>query len=358
MALTRPLRHRLYAATTGCAIVLLGVTFLRAWPSPPQSRANPLTSWTVTIVLPPKLMAAHPATLAVLGVDGKLAPAVRVELSDGQTVTTDRTGRAFFNVPATGEYLLAKGSGASAAALIDPAVAESEPNTATLPPIVSIRDRFWVCGGGLRGRADEDSVTINGQPAVVLAASPVCLVALAAPSAQPGPVTVSAQGLGVQWSAKTTLVALEFVPPTPALKPSQKGQLTVHVRGSEEALRVVAQNQTPEVLRFMRGDTQELITSGGPENSATVAVQAMSSGDFSFSARLLPRPDAPSAERYLRAAAMLAPKDLQHRVSDLAHRVAQHPRDAESVRVDVQRLATSTMAGDFRTLLDAAQAAL
>jgi hypothetical protein len=89
-----------------------------------------------------------------------------------------------------------------------------------------------------------------------------------------------------------------------------------------------------------------------------VAVQVVSSGDFSFSARLLPAPDAPSAERYLRAAATLAPKELQHRVSDLARRVAQHPRDAESIRVDVQRLATSTMAGDFRTLLDAAQAAL
>ena len=38
-----------------------------------QSQANPSTTWTVNIVLPPRVMAGHPATLAVFGVDGKLA---------------------------------------------------------------------------------------------------------------------------------------------------------------------------------------------------------------------------------------------------------------------------------------------
>ena len=84
-----------------------------------QIQSTPLTTWAVTIVLPPKLMAGHPATLAVLGVDGKLASNVTVDLGKGQTVKTDRTGRAFFTVPATGDYLLAKASGASVAALID-----------------------------------------------------------------------------------------------------------------------------------------------------------------------------------------------------------------------------------------------
>jgi hypothetical protein len=323
-----------------------------------QNRPNPLTSWTVTLILPPKLMAGHPATLAVLGVDGKLAPGLPVELGDGQTVTTDRTGRALFSAPPKGDYLLAKGSGASAAALIDPAVAESEPKAATLPPIVSVRDRFWVCGPGLSGRADQDSVTINGQPAVVLAASPVCLVALAAPTTKPGPAVVSVEAPGVGWNATTTLIALEFETPSPALKPGQKGQLIIHARGSDEKIAVLAQNRTPEVLLFQRGDTQELVTSGGAENSITIPVQALSSGDFSFGARLLPVPDRASAERYLRAAAALAPRDLEHRTSELARRLAQHPRDVLSVRSEVERLATSTLAGDFRTLLEAAQAAL
>jgi hypothetical protein len=339
-------------------MLLFGACFHSARARAAQNRANPLTSWTVTIVLPPKLMAGHPATLAVLGVDGRLAPGVRVELSDDQTVTTDSTGRALFNAPPKGDYLLAKGSGASAAVLIDPAAAESEPKAAALPPIVSARDRFWVCGPGLSGRADQDSITINGQPAATLAASPVCLVALAAPTAKPGPATVSVEAPGVAWNAMTTLISLEFEAPGPSLKPGQKGQLVIQARGSDEKIGILAQNQTPEVLRFLRGDRQELVTSGGSENSATLAVQAISSGDFSFSARLLPAPDQASAERYLRAAAALAPKDFERRTSELARRLAQHPGDAASVRSEVERLATSTLAGDFRTLLEAAQAAL
>ena len=65
------------------------------------SQATPGISntWTVTIVLPPRLMAGHPATLGVLGVDGKLAAGVQVDLGNGLRVTTDRNGRALFTAP-------------------------------------------------------------------------------------------------------------------------------------------------------------------------------------------------------------------------------------------------------------------
>lgn len=352
------LKARQIAAVCVSALLLFVAALAVAETSLGQNRADPLTSWAVTIVLPPKLMAGHPATLAVLGIDGKLAPGVRVELGDGQTIATDRMGHAVFNVPATEEYVIAKGSGASTAALIDPAVAESEPKAATMPSIVSIHDRFWICAAGLRGRADEDSVAINGQAAAVLAASPLCVVALAPPTANPGEATISVQAPGVQWTAKTTLVSLEFAAPNPEPKPGEKGQLVIHARGSNEQIGILAQNQTPQVLRFLRGETQELLTSGGPENFTTIAIQAISSGDFSFSARLLPAPDAEIAERYLQDAAAMAPKDLQRRISDLGRRLRQRSQDAESIRTQVERLVTTTMAGDLRTLLEAAQAAL
>jgi hypothetical protein len=312
-----------------------------------------------TIVLPPRLMAGHPATLAVVDGDGRLAPGAKVELGEGETVTTDRTGRALFQVPAAGAYLRAEGSGAAAVALIDPAVAESEPNRISLPPTVSLHDRFWICGAGLRGNAEEDSVKLNGEAALVLASSPVCLAVLPGPGAQPGLTTVLVEAPGVQWSATTTLVALEFVAPHPALNPGQQGDLVIRARGSSEKLGIVAQNRTPEILRFVRGDLQELVTRGGPENSAIVRVQAISSGDFSLSARLLAAPDAAAAERYLRAALPLAPKDSQHRVAELARRLAQHhPQDIAKLRGRIARMAETTMPGDFRTLLEAAQAEL
>lgn len=339
------------------ASLTLGSALALARTSQAQNE-NPLATSGVTIVLAPKLMAGHPATLAVLGVDGKLAAGVRVDLGDGQSVTTDRTGRALFTVPATGDYLLAKSSGASAAALIDPAVGASEPKATTLLPIVSMHDRFWICGAELSGEADANTVKIDGQPALVMAASPICLVALPGPNAKPGPASLSIEAPGVKWTAMTTLVSLEFDPPKPALKPGQRGQLVVRAEGSSQRLRIVVQNETPSVLKFVRGDVRELVTSGGSENFAAIKVQATASGNFSFTARLLPEPDTASAERFLRAAETLAPQELERRIADSASRLARHPRDAEKVRTELDRITTSTGASDFRTLLDAARDAL
>jgi hypothetical protein len=323
-----------------------------------QVQSNLYTTWTVTIVLPPRLMAGHPATLAVLGVDGKLAAGVTVTLGDGQTLKTDRTGRALFTVPASGDYLLAKGSGASVAALIDRAVGGSEPKDTTLPAFVSVRDRFWICSPALRGEADADSVHINDEPALVLAASPECLVALPSQKATPGPAKVSVESPGMQATASTTLVALDFSEPQPALLPERKSVLDVGVRGSDQKLAIVVENETPGVLRFVRGDTQELLTTGGPRNDAALQVEAIRSGDYSFRARLLGASDLPSAQRYLLAAASLAPKELQNGVQASARRLARHPRDSQIVRAQLGGILKQTMAGDFRTLLNAAYEAL
>jgi hypothetical protein len=320
-----------------------------------QNNAN---SWMVTIVLPPRLMAGHPATLAVLGVDGKLASGVKIDLGNGLIATTDHTGRALFTAPNSGDYLLAKASGASAAALIDPAAGASEPNSVTLPPVVSVRDRFWICGAGLSGDADANSVRMDGKAAVVLASSPVCVVVLAEPNARTGPASISVQAPGVRWSAATTIVSLEFEAPNPALQPGQKGKVNVRVDGSSEKLSLAVEDRNPGVLRFTGGDAQRLITCGGAENFAEIAVQAVASGDYSFGARLMPSPDVPTALRYLMAAESLAPKDSRGKISALTSRLTHKPRDAEKVEAALEQIANRTMAGDFRTLLDATRGSL
>lgn len=324
------------------------------------SQIQPAVSntWMVTIVLPPELMAGHPATIAVLGVDGRLAAGVKVDLGDGLSVTTDRTGRALFTVPPSGDYLLAKASGASAAALIDPATGASEPQTVSLPPVISVRDRFWICGAGLSSEADANSVRINGKAAVVLAASPVCVVVLAEPKSATGPASISVQAPGVRWDAATTLVSLDFVAPSPALQPGQKGKLAVRVDGSAQPLKLAVEDRNPGVLRFEGGDLRRLTTSGGATNVAEIKVHAITSGDYSLRARLMSAPNAPTAGRFLIAAESLAPEDSRGRIFDLASRLANHPDAAEKVEASLDQLATRTMAGDFRTLLDAARDAL
>src|SRR6202041_2611670 len=77
-------------------IFLCGFAAVRVPAFRAQAQPNPYTTWTVTIVLAPRLMAGHPATLAVFGGDRKLAAGGTVPLGHGQTLTPDPTGRALF----------------------------------------------------------------------------------------------------------------------------------------------------------------------------------------------------------------------------------------------------------------------
>jgi hypothetical protein len=323
-----------------------------------QAQSSAYTTWSVTIVLPPRVMAGHPATLAVFGVDGKLAAGVAVTIDDGQTVTTNSTGRATFTAPAAHDYMLAKASGASAAALVDPASGASEPTATTVQPVISLRDRFWACSAGLRGDADADGVWINDQPALVLAASPECLVAIPSSKSEPGPATLRIDSPGTTASAKSTLVDLSFDAPEPAPLPGKKSRLAVRVRGTDQKLGLVVDNLTPNVLKFAAGDSQEVLTRGGDQNVAMIEVRAVRSGDFSFRARIIPVPDASVAWRYLWAAAMLAPQERQGDVRYLAKRIGRGPKEVANVRAEVEKMASQTIDGDFRTLLSAAWAAL
>src|SRR6202789_1037136 len=59
-----------------------------------DAQSNALTTWAVSIVLPPKLVAGKMATLAVLGVDGRLAEGITVSSGGTAELETDQTGRA------------------------------------------------------------------------------------------------------------------------------------------------------------------------------------------------------------------------------------------------------------------------
>jgi len=323
-----------------------------------QAQTGSPTAWAVTLVLPPKLVAGAPATLATLGVDGKLAPHIAVEFANGERVESDATGRAFFTVPASGGFLIARASGTSVAALVDSQSPASAPPPITIAPAVSLRDHFSICAGGFRGEAELDRVLINGELALVLAASPECLVVAPGPKATPGAATISTKTSSGRQEATTSLVSLDFVPPNPPLTPGNKEWLILRARGSDQRLRVVMENESPGVIHFEKGDAQELTTSGGETNAAEIRVEAVRSGDFSFRARLAPVPDLETARRFLEAAAPLAPHNLQGSLKKMAGNLARHPRDSAKVQSQLQQILSITMAGDFRTLLEAAQSAL
>lgn len=356
MLFRAPAPLAIWVAITTIAL-LCSLSAAHPGPASP-AQAAPFATSAVTIVLPPKLMAAHPATLAVFGLDGKLAPGISVALSDGESVTTNRTGRAHFTASATAGFVFAQAEGATAVALIDPAAGASEPHSVALPPFVSLRESFWVCGSGLQGDARADAVTIDAHPALVLAASPECLATIAPPGTAPGTAAISVSAPGVHWGASTTFVALEFEAPQPALLPGRKGRLTVRAQGSPAKLNLVVENTSPDVLRFVRGDVQAARTSGGADNSASIQIETIRSGKFSFHARIVPPPDPAIAARYLLAAAPLASPAQRRQVEKLAARLAHRPHSVESERRDLARILGQAVPGDFRALLAAAYSAL
>src|ERR1700674_2650205 len=67
--------------------------------TPAQQRAKPQAGPPRTLILPPRIVAGLPATLAVLDAAGRLVPGAAVELSSGTKLKTDATGRALFTAP-------------------------------------------------------------------------------------------------------------------------------------------------------------------------------------------------------------------------------------------------------------------
>jgi len=342
------------------AIAWFLALFPLGWAGPARgqtSSAAPKISG-VLLVLPQQILAGSPFTLAVLGSDGRLAPGVAVRVEPDQQATTDQTGRALFTAPEAGGVVFARASGASIPALLDPASVLPSSPALRIAPVLALNDRFSLCGAPFDGRADANRVKINGQPALVLAASPECLVILPGPKAAPGSATISVEAPAGQWSASTELVSLEFDAPNPPLLPDKQSQIRLRVRGSEQKLRIVVENESPGVLRFLRGDVQQVVTSGGPENFAALKVKAIRSGDFSFRSRLVAAPDASAARRYLDAATVRAPGDVQTKLQHWAKRLSGSARDSEAVQRSLCPLAAGTPPGDLRALLDAACAAL
>ena len=335
---------------------LLALSFAIITLGPISAQAPPPA---LSIVLPPRLLANAPATLAILDDDGHLAPGVAVDIGNGQHVTTDATGHASFTAPPDGA-LIAKAEGVFAAALVDAASPHAAAAT-TVAPNVSQHDRFAICGSGFSDNVAADHVTIDGDAAFVLAASPVCVVILPQTRTLAGPAKIAIDAGAAVATANTSLVSLDFVPPNPPLMPGRKGKLVVRAEGTADPLQIVVENHSANVLRFVRGDTQELHTSGGTQNQVPIDVQAIRSGDFSFRARILPPADPTIAVRYLEIAEGVVPKNpgnMQRALKAIARQLAHHPRDSAKARAAVQHLAASAPPGSLRALLDAAAASL
>ncbi len=270
---------------------------LAAAQQPPKSLASPAPR---LIILPPKVLAGAQATLAVLDSQGRLLPEIAVELSGGQKVTTDVTGRAMFKAPDRPGRLVAKASGQGITASTTvvapddsgPHMAPRGPpggvNLVSYPHIVAIRDRFALEGVGFRGAADSNHVYLADDPCLVLASSPVSLVALPGPRVPVGDVNLHLTVGGIDAGQfPVSAVLLEFSGPAEAVNAGSIGKLILRAHGTTEPLILEVRNGSPGVIQLSKGNVQRLKTSGGDQNIAPVEVKFVTGGNYSVSARLI-----------------------------------------------------------------------
>lgn len=273
------------------AILFLFAATLAAQEPPAASSAR-------ILLLPRKLVSGERATLAVLDVNGRLTPGVTVEFTDGDKLTTDATGRAFFVAPLNTQKLYAAIQGRPGRVSSTILTAEEAPSTTLdvtlVPRIASLNDRLEISGHGFCGVADANHVTIANLPGLVLAASPAYLAVLPPTDMDPGPAPVQVIcGQKSSTSFTVIFVTLDLEASSAPLAPGEHRLLTVRVKGSTAKLTLEARNLSPDVADLQGGPSARSVSSGGADNIAKFELVGKQHGSFVISIRLLTPPTAP-----------------------------------------------------------------
>jgi hypothetical protein len=218
---------------------------------------------------------------------------VNVAFSNGDKLTTNATGRALFVAPLNLGVMFASivgRAGRVTTAILSPSeAAASAVEVSSAPRVASLTDRFEILGRGFCGEADANQVSVAGQPAIVLAASPVSLVVLPPMDLGPGPASVEISCLKRRApSFAITFVALDLDADSSPLKAGEHRAVTVRVHGTSAKIVLEARNLSPDIAELAGGNPVRVSSSGGAENLAHFDLTGRKNGSFIISIRLVP----------------------------------------------------------------------
>jgi len=256
-----------------------------------EQQAPPAKNARILLV-PRKMVSGDRTTLAVLDVNGRLTPGVTIAFSNGDHVTTDSTGRGRFVAPLNLGILYATIQGRPGrvqTVVISPPANSDAPTALRAPHFASLSDRFELQGHGFCGDADKNVVLVNGQTALVLAASSESMTVLPPEELESGPadVTVSCNK-GQASAAQLTFLSLSLEADSSPLLPGEKRRLAVKIAGTRDKVMLEARNLAPEVAELSGGNPARAVSSGGTENVAQFPLTGKAHGKILVSIRLLP----------------------------------------------------------------------
>jgi hypothetical protein len=276
---------------------LCAVTLTLSFSAPAQQPPPPASAARI-LLLPRKIVSGEHSTLAVLDVNGRLTPGVRVRFSNGDRVTTDATGRALFVAPLNPGVISAALSGHPGrvyTTILSPTeVSAPSIEISAAPRVASLSDRFELSGRSFCGDADANKVTVSGLPALVLASSPTSLVVLPPSDLDSGDASVVVS-CGKLDSERFSIrfVELTLEANSSPLAPGDHRTLIVRVRGTTAKIALEARNLAPEIADLTGGNPTRISSSGGAENTAQFQLAGKQRGSFVVSIRMLPTQAAP-----------------------------------------------------------------
>lgn len=259
----------------------------------PAAAAQDAPSAARILLLPRRIVSGERATLAVLGVNGRLTPGATITFSNGDRLKTDATGRALFVAPLNPGIIYGSIEGRPgrvSTVILAPSEASAPAmEISSAPHIASLTDRFELFGKGFCGDADANQVSIGDRGALVLASSPVSLVVLPSMELPPGSAKVKLS-CAKRDAPEFTVVFVELdlqANPLP-LKRGEHRTLTVRVSGTTEKISLEARNLAPDVAELVGGNPVRHLSSGQEENAAQFEVIGRKNGTFLISIRLVP----------------------------------------------------------------------
>ena len=271
-----------------------------SWDAPTAPAADRAASNAASIVYPARAVAGHYMTVAVLNPQNNQAEQFVGLSFNGAQLSTGDNGKVVFQIPedaAPGYSMhlrLSSRPDESPAAIeiLQPLAVPSTPqmpNLESVSPVVSGNGMLTIGGHSFDGIAERNRVIIDGTfDANVLVSSPVQLKAQlpAGIAAGQHSVCVSTAGLRSNPGA-FELVTVDLAPAGPDTPKNDLKKLMVKVAGTQNKVRVKLVNQSPDVVKMLKGDELVVITSGGAANQVIVPVQRLRSGTYKIEAQLL-----------------------------------------------------------------------